>query len=115
MGLDIISSNKEERFSFRAGSYSGYNYWRNQLAVFAGFESAESVWHGDLKGSFTEMINFSDCEGTLDAETCLKLYKDFCDNEGRAKEHPDDYFIEKYMEWKRAMEIASNNGQVDFC
>src|SRR3974390_2766834 len=38
-----------EVYEFRAGSYSGYGLWRNQLAIFAGYGSAEHVWQWNGK------------------------------------------------------------------
>lgn len=36
----------DESFGFQAGSYSGYNEWRELLAQFAGHGSARAVWDG---------------------------------------------------------------------
>ena len=61
--------------AFRAGSYSGYNRWRDVLRL---------VIHGlahrlDLAddADFIELIQFSDCEGCIGPKTCAKLAKDF--------------------------------------
>lgn len=117
--------------SFRAGSYSGYNSWREQLAKIAGYESVEYVWNdwdqnvrymklnkinGVVKPMkpFYELINFSDAEGTIGPEICKKLYKDFIDFDQKAK-LSDEYFYIKYKEWTEAFRVASiGNGVVNF-
>jgi hypothetical protein len=101
---------------FCAGSYSGYNFWRDHLAKFAGHGSAESVWHNSLTGPFCELINFSDCEGFIGPVTSAKLAKDFRDNLARAEadEHDDGYWVSKYRDWLKAFEEAAGGGVVDF-
>ena len=58
-----------EEYSFRAGSYSGYGEWREDLARAAGYiGGAKDVWgqfenepSGDVYAKpFTDLINFSD-------------------------------------------------------
>lgn len=127
---------KSEYDSFRAGSYSGYNWWREQLSIMAGYESANEVWENNnlntryLKlneingeenvfGPFVELINFSDCEGVIGPEISKKLYKDFVDFDEKAKEYKMDkdyenYFYTKYCEWKEAFRVASDGGLVHF-
>jgi hypothetical protein len=101
-----------ESFGFRAGSYSGYNEWRSQLADLTG--KPEATYRLDSKGPFAELICFSDCEGVIGPEVSKKLAKDFADWEDRARKSGDEYFFSKYQEWKRAFEMASQNGAVDF-
>ena len=142
--------------SFRAGSYSGYGMWRDELAHAAGyFGGVDQVWKGvDSEGyvgkPFEELLNFSDAEGWIGPIASEKLYRDFVDNEKQImdtvdkwvlmKGHPDctpaflqrrqedqfssgtaDYtlddvswFRQKYQDWKKAFELASNNGAVIF-
>ena len=104
--------------SFRAGSYGGYNYWRNQLAELAGYGSAKFVWdeNNDLgeKRYFVELINFSDCEGVIGPKTSEKLYKDFIQFDNRAKE-VDEIFYNIYCCFKDAFYYAyRKNGCVRF-
>lgn len=101
----------DECFSFRAGSYTGYNEWRNQLAQLAGYESAEDCWT-KTEGPFWELINFTDCEGVLGDETCAKLLIDFRNYLSAVQ--TTDWFSELYMQWMKAMELASNYGAVKF-
>ena len=99
---------------FRAGSYSGYNYWRNELAKLADYESDVFVWENVEDGVFVELINFSDCEGIIGSKTSKKLYDDFCkfDNIASLK---DERFYYIYKEFKEAFKVASeNNGCVLF-
>jgi hypothetical protein len=109
----------EEEFRFCAGSYSGYNTWRNCLAHFAGYESAKSVWdHPELVGPFVELIDFSDCEGAIGSSLSAKLAKDFADFNDRAKktaaEYGGDWFYSLYQEWQKAFELAAQNGAISF-
>ena len=112
-----------ESLGFRAGSYGGYNGWREELARLAGYEfvKGESDRHGFSRGAwnsgegpFWEIINFSDCGGVIGSEVSKKLLKDFCDFEEKAEGHESDNFKRLYKEWRGAFELASNNGCVDF-
>jgi hypothetical protein len=116
---------------FRAGSYSGYNQWRNELSIIAGYDSVDQVWkdfdsnirlvklkriegeNAKLK-PFYELINFSDAEGLIGPEICKKLYQDFMDFDDKAKEVEDSWIYEKYLEWKEAFKVASDDGLVAF-
>lgn len=98
----------EDSIGFRAGSYSGYGRWRATLENFA---------EGN---QFYELIEFADNEGTIGYVVSAKLYKDFKDNEDRAKKYSknmDDgeYWFEKYKEWEEAFEYAKEHGAVNFC
>ena len=101
----------EDSFGFRAGSYGGYNSWRNQLAQVAGFRGDHDVWDNHSEGPFVELINFSDCEGIIGPKVSAKLAKDFADHADKAG---DGYFRDKYDEWRKAFEMASDGGYVDF-
>jgi hypothetical protein len=107
------------QFGFRAGSYGGYNVWRDQLAKLAGNTGAEQVWNRGVPGSaFYELINFSDCEGVIGPVVAAKLLRDFIEYEQRAEEfaraNDDKYFLERYQHWKLAFEMAADGGAVDF-
>lgn len=103
----------EDYLSFRAGSYSGYNTWRNKLAVIAGYKSANEVW-SKTEGPFFELIFFSDCEGVIGAAASEKLFNDFFSYEEKAKEELDEYDFEKYVNFKKAFELAKDDGGVVF-
>lgn len=111
---------------FRAGGYGGYNRWRDQLAKLAGYPEGEyelygkkwpshcvEVWNGAY-GPFAELILFSDCEGTIGTAVSKKLAADFAEFQAAADAHPDSYFREKYAEWRKAFDLASDNGCVVF-
>jgi hypothetical protein len=109
----------EDSFGFRAGSYSGYNSWRNWLATVAGFDSADAVWNSAvIEGPFVELINFADNEGFIGPIVAAKLAKDFADHEAKAAKAATDahegWYIEVYRDWKKAFEMAADNGAVDF-
>ncbi|OMF32348.1 hypothetical protein [Paenibacillus peoriae] len=97
----------DESYGFRAGSYSGYNWWREKLAGFAG------------KVAFQELIEFSDCEGVIGPVVSAKLAKDFETYEEQAKQYSStieagEWWFEKYQTWKMAFEMAADGGAVDF-
>lgn len=105
-----------DTFGFRAGSYSGYNRWREQLAALVD-STPEKVWDGAPVPAFAELINFSDAEGAIGGPVCAKLAKDFADWQDRATEHAKtigdlqdrEWFLAKYADWRKAFD-----GAVDF-
>jgi len=113
MGLDVTASDgNDEEFSFRAGSYSGYNLWREQLAAIAGYTPQEA-WDAKAVGKpFREMVDFSDCEGMLDTDTCAKLSADFAVFQEKADAHSSEYFREIYSKFRTAFEMAAVGGRV---
>lgn len=110
----MVLEDVDQVHGFRAGSYSGYNVWRNQLAILAGYESARHVWeHIDI-GPFYEIINFSDCEGVICAKNSKKLHGDFLKFAEAAEKHEDPRFNDLYKEWMHAFLLASEDGCVEF-
>lgn len=72
--------------SFRAGSYSGYNHFRNILAKCTLGVTADTVWEAQdiyMNQPFFNLINFSDCEGVIGPDYSAVLYEDFRDNRDR--------------------------------
>jgi hypothetical protein len=112
----------EKEHRFRAGSYGGYNEWRRWLARVAGWQSVNECWEASpeeqAKRPFGEIINFSDCEGVIGPKVAAKLAKDFADNEKRAEEaatrDDEPWFLESYRDWRKAFEMAADDGAVDF-
>lgn len=116
----------EKREGFRAGSYSGYNQWREDLACFVGYlvlpyeRYGQTVMRHDAgawaakEGPFKELINFSDCEGVIAGAVARKLANDFREYEELAKTFGDERWRSLYQEWKNAFEMAEQNGAVDF-
>lgn len=115
----------ESFLHIHAGSYGGYNNWREQLAEMAGWPAVEierygakvksfqAATHEAKDGDFFELIMFSDCEGTLGTKTCQKLLKDFEKFQEKANQI-GGYFLEKYNQWRKAFEHASENGAISF-
>ena len=117
-----------ERDSFRAGSYSGYNQFRNLLCLAVHGISADEFWNSKNwdEEEFGALIDFSDCEGTICYSVAAELYRSFKDNRKRFKEYIESpeadlsredqiYFMEKYDEWRLATDIASDEGLLIFC
>lgn len=99
----------EESFSFRAGSYIGYGMWRSELEKFKG------------NVAFQELINFADNEGVIGSVVAKKLLNDFNNYESEAEEYSKkipnsdgEWFIYNYRNWKKAFELASDDGAVEF-
>lgn len=96
----------EDYFSFRAGSYSYYNKWRDDLELFK----------GDC--AFQELINFSDCEGVIGPLVAEKLYYDFKDYHEEAIKYAEalsENWLKEYEDWMYALELAKDNGAILFC
>lgn len=98
----------EDCFEFRAGSYSGYNRWRDDLEKFK----------GDV--AFQELIDFADNEGVIGSELSAKLRDDFKKYHDEAMEFSQRedvcmYFFENYCNWEKAFAMAAENGAVEFC
>ncbi|MCE5227915.1 MAG: hypothetical protein LLG05_18905 [Porphyromonadaceae bacterium] len=98
----------EEEFDFGAGSYFGYNSWRRKLNDFMGDKA------------FQELINFADNEGVIGPVVSKKIAKDFADYEEQATDYAETmgtdgrWWISKYQDWKKAFEMASDDGAIDF-
>lgn len=102
---------------FRAGSYSNYNWWRNELAYMVLGVGSRIV--RDSPGVYCDqpfyfLINFSDCEGIIAGDAAAKLKRDFEEWQEQADEHPSNYFREQYAQWRKAFEMAADSGAVDF-
>jgi hypothetical protein len=123
----------EASMGFRAGSYGGYNAWREELARLAGYPAVPVDRYGTgnvqhradygawntTEGPFWELINFSDCEGVIGPVVAAKIAKDFAEWDERAKTHGDsvergEWFYPLYQTWQKAFEMAAQNGAVDF-
>jgi len=116
----------EDSHGFRAGSYSGYGIWRNKLAELAGYPLAEENFFGfkrmthsggawaATEGPFWELINFADNEGTIGPVVSAKLAKDFAEFQAKADAHPEEWFRERYADWRKAFDLAAQNGAVSF-
>ena len=107
-------------WTWRAGSYSGYNGFRNMLASLAGV-SITDVWKLPnlyWEVPFFELLNFSDCEGTVGTEAAKDLLVDFIQHRPQfvAMVASDDpYWISLYDNWIHGLTLASENGVLYFC
>lgn len=101
-GLVAGVYSSDESLRFRAGAYSYYNRFREKLENMAS------------NSQLFELIMFSDCEGFIDPIVSKKLAKDFSDLEETAREKLDEYDFETYLNFKKAFELASEEGCVQF-
>lgn len=123
---------KSRRHGFRAGSYSYYNWWRNELANFALGVDAEDVWfepHMYRGQPFVELINFTDCDGRIGTTVAAKLAADFTSHTAKAKRfaatvtHPDapddpdtgTYWLQNFRDFATAFRLAAKDGALEFC
>ncbi len=113
----------DEEYHFRAGPCSSYSFWRKELGNFVGYPNLkETIWkkpkeHKDVP--FKEILWFSDCEGIMNSQVCTDLYKDFADHFEAAQNHdhnPPQYYhwAQLYNEFKKAFELAKENGVLVF-
>lgn len=115
-GLCYALTEQTETHGFRAGSYSGYNQWRADLAEFVGKEIGD-YWgtQDDLDDlPFYELINFADNEGCIGPEAARDLLADFQEHEVRYRATHDEYFSTKYDDWTKACALAAQSGLISF-
>lgn len=104
---------------FRAGSYSGYNHWRDALCRAVHGIAAEDLWANYERWAgkpFVELIHFADNEGIIGPKTSAKLAGDFSEHalsvcESWAKE---PWLIETYQRFSQAFALAAGGGVVEF-
>lgn len=101
-----------EKFGFSAGSYGGYNEWRNRLAQMAGYKNDEHAWASD-SGPFWELINYPDNEGVFAGPAVSKLLADFVAYQEKA-DAIGDYFAVQYRAFRKAFALAVDGGAVKF-
>jgi len=129
---EYSSTNDSRHHSFRAGSYSGYNRWREDLSMAIHGVMPSIIWKSPEKyegKDFFEIINFSDCEGCMGPQVSEKLYSDFIKNKepfvkfmedryGKAEDSgfsESSYRITIYDDFTLAFEIAKDSGVLIFC
>jgi hypothetical protein len=110
------TTEQTETHGFRAGSYGGYNRWRESLAKQFNPQSkapGERYWgEPDPKKPFYELIWFADNEGSIGPDAAKDLLADF-------REHADVWVPcfedwDTYKDWTRAFELAAAGGLVKF-
>ena len=108
------------------GGYGYYNRLRETLAKMAGYPLTEyhsrcsgpdmahaaACWQGQT-GPFCELIDFTDCDGTIGTAVSAKLAKDFQEWDERAKAE-GEHFYEFFTAFREAFEMASDGGAVRF-
>lgn len=120
----------DKHYHFEAGSYSYYNDFLKELAKFAIAENDLEFCGGDDEDEdvrsyfdscycwplwpFSQLIEFSDCDGTLGVSTVKKLARDFEEHAKLAQAHPNEIFRKDYSNWQTALEVASDNGGISF-
>ena len=110
-----IQINFDEEFDFRAGSYGGYNKFRNELCISANNISDEELWASkDESLKFYWLINFTDCDGYIGTSYCDILYDEFCKYEDEVKLKLNEYFHETYDNFKEAFRLGQESGLVSF-
>jgi len=106
-------------------SYGGYGVLRETPARISGWQAIPHTFYGEeslrhaasawaaKEGPFWEIINFSDCEGTIGAPVCAKLLGDFEKfAEAAEKEHP--HFSSFYKELWEGVKMAADSGALEF-
>lgn len=96
---------------FRAGSYGGYNAWRDALAGFA------ATLADTRPNEFRLLTYFADNEGWIGPEAAAVLAEQFERNADAAKAHlaeRADYWVEKYDDWTESFKLAAGTGVVVF-
>lgn len=71
-----------------------------------------TCWQG-ATGPFSELINFSDCEGVIGPKTAAKLARDFAAFEAQAEAWGDDFY-DQYLNWEEVFLMAADGGAVAF-
>lgn len=126
MGLDICCKCGE--IDFRAGSYSGFMRWRIILSELVGVDLRELWTNNSIKKRegdepFYELLNHSDCDGTLPYKECKRLLPDFDKLEKElfkpkslediwkkifGKLDVEKWWIERFELWHKAVRHAVN-------
>lgn len=110
----------DDRFGFRAGSYSGYNRWREWLSLTFLGVLPEVVWRDFAiyeAAPFSTLVHFSDCEGSFGPASCERLLHDFETGAARAgvvpASKPDaQWYTDQYFRWLKAFGIGAQGGFV---
>lgn len=120
---------RPEIFYKRIGSYSYYNAFRQDLALFRFGKEPQHIWD-NIEGfegqPFVELINFADDEGFIGPKTSAKLFRDFlrhnADFAERCRAHfsivgkprKSLNFIVTYAKFLEAFRTAADFGVVKF-
>jgi hypothetical protein len=108
----------EQRFDFPAGSYSSYNAFRDWLSHVALGVPASTAWNNPEEYAdkpFFELIHFADNEGIIGPGPAKRIAQAFAEHDEQARDDnaPGSYY-EEYVTWRRAFELAADDGLVEF-
>lgn len=103
--------------------YGAYNRWRETLAKLAGYpltrridddraSHAAGCWDA-TSGPFYELIDFSDCEGSIGPVAAAKLAQDFAEWDERAKALSSDFYS-VYTKFRAGCDLAADGGAILF-
>ena len=125
--VDYVPTPESKEHSFGAGSYSSFNEFRNILSNAVLEANAEEVWENRSKYEnkpLYKLIDFSDCEGSMDSITSATLLKDFKENKDKFVSHvtsntdigemDTENHIQMYDNWIQAFECAADEGVIIF-
>lgn len=111
----------KETYDFRAGGYGAYNHWREVLSKLILHIEPRVIWNSPdeyRNQPFFWLINFTDCDGIIGTEKCQILAADFQKWQEAAENYTDTddhgWFLETYKRFRRAFEMAAENGYVEF-
>lgn len=101
----------QEVYSFRGGSYSGYNWWRELLCRIVFDVEPNVVWNNEevyKDKPFYYLINFTDSDGVIGPKICKQLAQEFKENHLKVTTHPLteelEWFVENYEHFLRLFE-----------
>lgn len=122
MGGCYALTSETKTHGFQAGSYGGYNAWREDLArqfnpygPGGGTGRLGDVSSPDPNGPFFELIWFADDAGCIGELAAIELLADFRQHAAAyAPRRDQEHFREKYAAWTRACELAADGGLIDF-
>lgn len=113
MGLSLVLLTPHRRLAL---SYGSFNELRESIAEVAGTKIPQFIGDGTIKqqSHFYELMNHSDCDGTLDGAESKNLIKDFKAFDSAFKtKHPELY--EFYQElYELLAECVEENGIIVF-
>lgn len=98
-------TDETQTHGFRAGSYGGYNGWRQNLQ-----DQFNPSCEPDAP--FYELIWFADNEGCIGPDAARDLLADFREHEGNY--NPFYVANDTYSDWMRACELAADGGVIRF-
>ena len=107
----------DEEYYFRAGSYSGHSKCRELAAKALGFTVIEEYWDECTPETpLYDLLNFSDCEGTIGPLCAKRLYESITKHKTRILERvgENQYFLGWLEDFQRAAKLAMQNGAISF-